>query len=293
MRYDVRLRITYTYDHAASASRHLARLLPAEIAGLQQPVASTLSVDPRPAEWTNRIDFFGNTVNEVALAEPHEEITFQVRSMLDVFERGANLDMSPRLSNLAHEIAAVRRLDATAPHHFTGPSQRAPLDPRTALYAREVTAEAASTMAAVEALGAAIHRDMRFDATATTVDTMMIEAFQKRHGVCQDFTHIMISALRGIGVPAGYVSGFLRTDPPPGKPRLEGADAMHAWVMAWCGTDVGWVEYDPTNGVFACIDHIVIARGRDYTDVSPVRGTMRTHGTHTSLQQVDVVPAAS
>lgn len=290
MRYDVRLRITYAYDHAASASRHLARLLPAEIAGVQQPVASTLTVTPRPAEWTSRTDFFANTVNEVALAEPHDEITFEVRSMLDVFERGRNLDVSPRLSTLAHEIASVRRLGPTSPHHFTGASQRAPLDARTAAFAREAVIGSVGTLAAVEAVGAALHAAMRFDASATTVDTPMIEAFQNRHGVCQDFSHVMISALRGIGVPAGYVSGFLRTDPPPGQPRLEGADAMHAWVMAWCGNEMGWIEYDPTNGVFAGTDHIVIARGRDYADVSPVRGTMRTSGTHTSEQKVDVVP---
>ena len=290
MRYDIRLRIGYTYDSAASASRHVARLLPAELAGEQRVVASTLDVSPRPAEWTTRNDFFGNTVSEVAFAEPHARIGFEVRAVVDVAERGQQLDVSPSLATLAHEVVSERRLDARSPHHFTGASQRAPIEPVVTAFARQAAGKA-SVRAAVAALGAAIHADMRFDASATTVDTTMLDAFENRHGVCQDFSHIMISALRGIGVPAGYVSGFLRTDPPPGEARLEGADAMHAWVMAWCGSELGWVEYDPTNGVFAGTDHIVIARGRDYADVSPVRGTMRTSGDHTSVQQVDVVPA--
>lgn len=289
MRYDIRLLIGYAYDIAASASRHVARLVPAELPGEQRVVASTLSVTPRPAEWTTRADFFGNTVSEVAFGEPHGRIDFEVRAIVDVSDRGPQLDVSPTLATLTQEIAAVRRLDARSPHHFTGATQRAPIEPVVTRFAREVADEASAYMA-VASVGAAINAAMRFDATATTVDTPMIDAFEKRHGVCQDFSHVMISALRGIGIPAGYVSGFLRTDPPPGEPRLEGADAMHAWVMAWCGSELGWVEYDPTNGLFAGSDHIVIARGRDYADVSPVRGAMRTSGDHTSLQQVDVVP---
>jgi transglutaminase-like putative cysteine protease len=134
---------------------------------------------------------------------------------------------------------------------------------------------------------------MRFDAAATTVETPATEAFAARHGVCQDFTHIMIIALRSLGIPAGYVSGYLRTLPPPGQERLEGADAMHAWVSAWCGPGVGWVEYDPTNAVFAGTDHIVVAYGRDYADVAPVRGAMRTAGGQTSSQSVDVAPVGA
>ena len=101
---------------------------------------------------------------------------------------------------------------------------------------------------------------------------------------------MMIACLRGVGIPAGYVSGFLRTDPPPGQPRLEGADAMHAWVRAWCGWETGWIEYDPTNAVVAGTDHILVARGRDYGDVAPVKGVLRIAGEQTSEQAVDVVP---
>ena len=142
----------------------------------------------------------------------------------------------------------------------------------------------------MRAVGLALHRDMRFDPDATTVDTPPAEAFARRHGVCQDFAQVMIACLRGVGIPAGYVSGFLRTNPPPGQPRLEGADAMHAWVRAWCGWQAGWVEFDPTNAIPAGTDHIVVARGRDYGDVAPVKGILRIAGEQTSEHAVDVVP---
>ena len=143
---------------------------------------------------------------------------------------------------------------------------------------------------AVRAVGLALHRDMHFDPEATTVDTPPAEAFARRHGVCQDFAQVMIACLRGVGIPAGYVSGFLRTNPPPGQPRLEGADAMHAWVRAWCGWQAGWVEFDPTNAISAGTDHIVVARGRDYGDVAPVKGVLRIAGEQKTEHAVDVIP---
>ncbi len=124
----------------------------------------------------------------------------------------------------------------------------------------------------------AIHKDFKYDKDATKVDTGPVEAFALKRGVCQDFAHVMIAGLRGVGIPAGYVSGFLRTIPPKGKPRLEGADAMHAWVRVWCGQHAGWVEFDPTNAMLAGPDHITIGHGRDYADISPIVGVLRTSG---------------
>ena len=161
--------------------------------------------------------------------------------------------------------------------------------PAIAAYAREVLPPDIPALEAVETLGLALNRDLKFDPKATEVSTPVAEAFEARHGVCQDFSHIMIVALRAVGVPAGYVSGFLRTIPPEGKPRLQGADAMHAWVRAWCGPEIGWVEYDPTNAAFAGADHVLIARGRDYSDVSPVKGVLRTSGMQAADHAVDVV----
>ncbi|GKX34939.1 MAG: transglutaminase [Rhizobiaceae bacterium MnEN-MB40S] len=290
MFYDITLRIEYVYDHDADSSRHMVRLYPADLPGKQRPVAANLTVQPKPGEWINRFDYFGNNFIELAFTEAHHEIAFTVQSRVEMFEASPLFDMSPRLSELGRDIAAQTRLEPWSPHNFTGPSPRVVLNEATRRYAQEVVGGDPNTLQAVRAIGTALHRDMRFDPEATTVDTPMLEAFHARNGVCQDFTHIMISCLRGIGIPAGYVSGFLRTIPPPGQPRMEGADAMHAWVRAWCGSEIGWVEYDPTNAVAANTDHVVIARGRDYSDIAPVRGVMRSYGDHKTTQSVDVVP---
>ena len=133
---------------------------------------------------------------------------------------------------------------------------------------------------------------MRFDPDATEVDTPVATAFAGRHGVCQDFSQIMISGLRSLGIPAAYVSGFLRTLPPPGKPRLEGADAMHAWVNLWCGDQLGWVGFDPTNNILADSSHIFTAMGRDYADVAPLDGVFHGGGGQSMDVAVDVMPRA-
>jgi transglutaminase-like putative cysteine protease len=144
-----------------------------------------------------------------------------------------------------------------------------------------------------------IRDDFRFDAKATTVSTPLAEAFALRAGVCQDFAHVMIAGLRGLGLPAAYVSGYLRTRPPPGRPRLRGADASHAWVALWCGADHGagegigeggWIGLDPTNACVVRDDHIVVARGRDYGDVAPIDGIVASAGAQKLTVEVDVIP---
>ncbi len=199
------------------------------------------------------------------------------------------LDLSPRLQGFEAIVMRHRSLAAQSPHHFTGPSRRVIQDAAIAAYARAVTADDMTVMQAATAINDALFRDMGFDPDATHVDTPAGEAFSQRRGVCQDFSHVMITALRAIGVPAGYVSGFLRTIPPEGQPRLEGADAMHAWVTVWCGEEAGWVELDPTNGIAVANDHIVVAVGRDYADVAPVSGVLKIAGAQVITQAVDVV----
>lgn len=290
MLYDISLKITYKYDNDANASRHIVRLVPADLAGEQRLVAGTLTVRPKPDEWINRVDFFGNNNVELAFLDLHREITFSVQARIERMDSVAYLNMSPRLSELNREIETYQNVGPWSPHHFLGPSLRVPIEAVTTKYAQKLLDSDVSVLDAIKTIGKALYKDMHYDPEATTVETPMLEAFQNRHGVCQDFSHIMIACLRGIGIPAGYVSGFLRTIPPEGKERLEGADAMHAWVRAWCGSNMGWVEFDPTNDMMAGSDHVVIARGRDYSDVAPIKGVMRTHGEHSSKQSVDVVP---
>ncbi len=293
MLYDVTLKIEYAYASAAEASRQIMRLLPLDIPGEQRVVAGTQDVKPKPQEWINRTDFFGNRSVEIAFTKAHRDIVFTMHSRVERFERAAIADTSPGLDQIGNEVEQITGLDATAPHHFLGPSPRVALERATTGYARSLITRTSSTCEAVITIGKALHDDMTYDAEATTVDTPMLEAFEGRRGVCQDFSHIMIACLRGIGIPAGYVSGFLRTTPPPGKPRLEGADAMHAWVRAWCGPSMGWIEYDPTNAITVGTNHIVVARGRDYSDVAPVKGMLRTSGDHTTEQYVDVLPLSA
>ena len=290
MLYDISLRMAYRYDFSADAGRHIARLMPADIAGEQRLVAGSLSIVPKPDEWVSFVDFFGNACVEVGFDRPHTEIVFAVQSRVERHAPGDILDISPSLAGLADEIFAWRGMDGASPHHFLGVSPRVPVEQATTDYARAVAVGQPSVLEAVRAIGLSLHKEMRFDPKATTVETPMLEAFERRHGVCQDFTHVMIACLRGIGIPAGYVSGFLRTIPPKGEERLEGADAMHAWVRAWCGSELGWMEFDPTNAIPAGEDHVVVARGRDYFDVSPIKGTMRTSGPQSSTHAVDVVP---
>ena len=288
--YDIALAIRQHYDAPVAASRQTLRLLPPTLAGEQHVVAAAVAVSPLPAERRDRRDFFRNMATDLAFGGADEEIVYSLAARVRREAGRGALPDSPPATVLAEEMVAIRSLAPDAPHHFLAASPRLPEEPEFADYARAVVPEGAGAAVAVEAAGLALHRDMAFDTDATAVDTPALEAFRRRRGVCQDFTHAMIACLRSLGIPACYVSGFLRTTPPPGRPRLQGADAMHAWVRAWCGQGAGWVEYDPTNACLAGDGHVTVARGRDYSDVAPVRGVLRSAGSQTSRHEVTMTP---
>jgi len=290
MLYDIGLKISYAYDLPANAGRHVLRVMPANLAGEQEVVSATLTIDPEAQERVELTDFFGNAAVEIFYRSSHEQIVFDLQCRVDRHAPDRGPIASPPLAKLGEEVAAYNSLDPLAPHHFVGRSSRVRPTPEMDAYAAALVKPDMPAFEVMQAIGQALHRDMKFDPKATTVDTSPEEAFAGRHGVCQDFAHIMIACLRGCGMPAGYVSGFLRTIPPEGKPRLSGADSMHAWVRGWCGRETGWVEFDPTNNLLVQNDHVVIGRGRDYSDVAPVKGVLRTAGSQTSEQAVDVVP---
>jgi transglutaminase-like putative cysteine protease len=290
MKYDVHLELEYDYQPPVAAGRHLVRVMPLTIAGVQRVVASSIVFDPNPIERTDGRDFFGNAVASIAYREPHARLKVGMSARVVVDAASSMLDVSPDLATLRRELNGVRSLAADSPHHFTVASPRIVLDDEITAFAGRSMAVGATVSEVVANFGRRIHRDFRFDRASTDVDTPPKRAFAMRRGVCQDFTHVMIAGLRGIGVPAGYVSGFLRTVPPAGKERLAGADAMHAWVRAWCGNETGWIGYDPTTGTFASEDHIAVAIGRDYADVAPIAGVLRTAGRQRTSQSVDVVP---
>jgi transglutaminase-like putative cysteine protease len=288
MLYDIRLHLHYDYAAAAGGGRHQIRVLPSTISGVQRVIAASLSFAPAPNERSDFSDFFGNNVTSIAFRDAHDALDIRMSARVSVSRPEPGLDVSPDIGRLRQELAAVRSLAPDTPHHFLTGSTHAGLDDAITLYAHDsVGGSAAGT--AMD-LCNRIYRDFTYDGEATTVRTRASDAFNLRRGVCQDFSHIMIAGLRGLGIPAGYVSGFLRTIPPKGKPRLEGADAMHAWVKVWCGRDAGWQEFDPTNGMRASNDHITVGHGRDYSDVAPIVGVLKTTGGQVGEQAVDVIP---
>jgi transglutaminase-like putative cysteine protease len=289
MLYDIRLQLHYDYDAPVQGGRHLIRVAPVSVPNVQRVVAARLSFAPKPQRQNSFTDFFGNSVTTISYDNPHDHLDIRLSARVQVEDVHAPADLSPTPAALRQEIARTWSVAPDSPHHFLAASPRIHPVPAITGYTEEVIAGAPSVQAAAAALCMAIHRDFIYDPKATDVETQPAEAFALRKGVCQDFAHVMIAGLRGVGIPAGYVSGFLRTNPPAGKPRLEGADAMHAWVRVWCGQHGGWVEFDPTNAMIAGPDHICIGHGRDYADISPIVGVLKTHGSHETTQSVDVL----
>lgn len=290
MQYDIKLTLHYDYDASVGGGRHLVRVMPQTIDGLQRVIAASLSFSPKPGERSDFLDFFGNGVTSIAFADVHETLDVRMTARVRVDRPQQGLDVSPDLGGLRADVAGTLSLGPASPHHFLASSDHAGIVPGITAYAAESAETVISVSTLAERLCMRIYRDFTYDGEATTVATRAADAFKLKRGVCQDFSHVMIAGLRGLGVPAGYVSGFLRTIPPPGKERLEGADAMHAWVKVWCGREAGWQEFDPTNAMRAGNDHITVGWGRDYADVSPIVGILRTSGKSKAKQSVDVIP---
>ena len=290
MIYDITLKIEYLYQSPVSKGRHTVCVAPSTIDGVQRLLASDIAFDPEPDEKTERQDFFGNHIVDIGLAHEHAGTGLAATFRVERLQCALEVSRSLPFADLPATLTKCRSMKAASPLHFLAASPRVSLSPLIGAFARDAAGAPHSVFDAVLAVGQALFHRMTFDATATDVDTSPEEAFTNGSGVCQDFAHIMIAALRSLGIPAGYVSGYLRTLPPEGMERLEGADAMHAWVRAWCGDALGWVEFDPTNDLFVGTDHIVAAYGRDYSDVAPIRGVVRLSGAQDSTHSVDVAP---
>lgn len=289
MIYDLTLKIGYDYRSAVTDARHSLRVRP-RTDRRQTVTDMKLTLAPLPDESVEERDFFGNAVDAVAFHLPHRSLSVEMRARVRVDRPPTDLDRAPPLIELSDTAFLHRESDGAAPMHYLGASRIvAPLRAVTD-YAEPTLAVPGSAGPAILALTRLIKTDFAYLPGSTDVRTSVAAAFEQRSGVCQDFAHVMIAALRARGVPAAYVSGFLRTDPPPGRPRLEGADAMHAWVEAWLGDELGWVGFDPTNGIVAGQDHVVVAVGRDYADVAPVAGTFVTTGRQRTRHSVDMVP---
>lgn len=288
MRYALRLEIRYSFAHAAAGGRQLLRVIPAQLPGRQEVTACQLSTTPPPLEDRRFTDFFGTEVVELVLPGGLTDLLVEMTAQVARHAAPPGPDLSIPPAALAADLAAVSDLSAGSPHHFLPPSPRVPQVAEIAAFAARATEGAATAAEAVERLGRALQAAMTFDPRATEVDTPIARAFRIRRGVCQDLAQIMICGLRSLGIPAAYVGGYLRTLPPPGRPRLVGADAMHAWVRAWTGQEAGWLDYDPTNACRAEADHVAVGFGRDYGDIAPVTGSLRLEGAQTGSHSVDI-----
>ena len=291
MIYDIRHVTTYRYDAPVSAARCTLRLLPSDDEG-QRVFDSGLEVAPLPVSAIERTDFFGTRVTNVTIAAAHRELRITALSRVEVERRPAPAgELTKAWEEVRRAASSSNGLGPKAPAHYLYPSRLVPIHAPATAYAKESFAAGRPVVEAAGELMTRIRSDFKYDPKATAVSTPLSEAFESRGGVCQDFAHIMIAGLRGLGLPAAYVSGYIRTIPPPGKPRLVGADASHAWVSLWCGEAFGWLDFDPTNALMAGNDHIVIARGRDYADVSPIDGVILASGNQTLSVSVDVAPS--
>ncbi|MEE2951147.1 MAG: transglutaminase family protein [Pseudomonadota bacterium] len=291
MIYDVKLTIDYHYAAEVADAQHALRVSPRSTSN-QRILSSRIKIDPKPEEIHREVDFFGNRTDTIALWRAHRSLSVEMRARVEVERPAFDISRSASLGAIADLGLRETSMSPGSPAWYLGPSRRiAPLPALTA-YIQEIIGPSRDRSAgeAVLKVTERIKTDFTYLPGATDVGTSFEDAFVARVVVCQDFAHVMISGLRGCGIPAGYVSGFLRTDPPPGQPRLEGADAMHAWVTAWLGPEVGWVDFDPTNGILADTAHIVVAIGRDYADVAPVSGVLVTTGRQMTGHSVDVVP---
>ena len=291
MKYAVRHTNTIEYAGFVHLAQFNVRLRPVAWPG-QGVTDYRRFVDPLP--WTVQEAEGAYVVNEarLTLRDPIRRLTIDSSFTVDVAPPPvdyASAD-SPTVAQLRAMALARPDLTRTGPASYMFASTIAGPAPEIARWAHGLIREDMPVIEAGAALMGAIHREFAYDSRATRSDTPVLEAFRARHGVCQDFAHVMIVAARAHGIPAAYVSGYLRTLPPPGMPRLVGADAMHAWAALWCGEDLGWVGFDPTNDVFATTDHIFVALGRDYADVAPLDGVFRGGSQQTMYFSVDVAP---
>ncbi|MFS0773499.1 transglutaminase family protein [Sphingomonas sp. 1P08PE] len=264
----------------------------------------------KPVDWPgqrlDRYDLIARPVGRLSAARAEAGLANVTRLVIDTPVRELSIESvarvtvdrlipvpdatDPTLAQIAAMARDSRDLSPVGPAGYLYPSPLIPLDPAIADWCAPDLDPGRNSLDAAIALACRIQREFAFDGSATVVDTPPIDAFRQRRGVCQDFAQIMIAGLRAHGLPAAYASGYIRTIPPPGQPRLVGADATHAWVLLWCGPARGWVGVDPTNGIWMAADHILMAVGRDYAEIAPVDGVVLGSGAQAMDVSVDVAP---
>ncbi|MEJ0088136.1 MAG: transglutaminase family protein [Limisphaerales bacterium] len=287
MNYHITHRTLYEYSAPVSVSHHVARLEPL-VTAVQSRESFSLQIFPAPALRKERADYFGNKLCFFAIQEIHSKLEIITHSRVTVGAgKPAQNESAAPWESVAEMFRDPVSPEVVEPYQFVFDSPQIRASQDLASYARESFAGETPLLAGARDLTRRIFKDFKFDTRATTVATPLEEVLEKRRGVCQDFAHLGIACLRSLGLPARYVSGYLRTHSPEGKPRLIGADASHAWFSIFC-PGMGWGDFDPTNNVQPGEEHITVAYGRDFGDVSPVAGILTGGGRHIVKVAVDV-----
>ena len=291
MKYGILHETVYSYESPVVLSQQLLHLTP-RVVGFQRLGAHRVVVEPSPAESATRDDYFGNPVMQFMLAAPHAKLSVRAESQIEILPRGQPAAAGPweRVRDGLRDGAGEALLE---PMQFLHESPHIEFFRDLAAYAEPSFGAGRGILEALLDLTRRIHADFTFDPKATSVSTPLREVLAKRRGVCQDYAHFMAGCLRMLGIPARYVSGYILTSPPPGKPRLVGADASHAWVSVYCGSagvNAGWVDLDPTNNMLVGEQHITLAWGRDFSDVTPMRGVILGGGEQELEVRVTVSP---
>ena len=291
MKYQITHITKYTYSESASLFQNKLHLAPRQIPG-QQVNDYRLLVSPEPSTNSYVFDYFGNRVDYFSISEPYNSLS--VTSVSEVLlgssphagiVRDRSKIVSPAWETLCYGSQNLRSLDT---QQFTYPSKFVPQLAELEAYARLSFSQQRPILEACLDLTQRIHAEFQYDPKATTVSTPVAQVFELRRGVCQDFSHLQIACLRSLGLPARYVSGYLRTIPPEGEPHRPGSDESHAWLSVYCGAELGWVPFDPTNNAIPQNDHVVVGWGRDYSDLCPIQGVYTGGGQSTMKVSVDV-----
>lgn len=289
MRYKVVHCTEYYYGDTVPFCHNIVHLRPRQT-DRQAVTSHALRITPSATARNERTDFFGNPVTWFALQEPHTSLKIVARSEVGVtsFEPSTGL-WWPAWEQAVAALRERRSPPVLDARQFIYDSNYVAAHPELADYARPSFAPGRSLLDCVTELTQRIYADFTFDGGATVVGTPVLDVLHHKHGVCQDFAHLQIGCLRSLGLAARYVSGYLVTKPPPGRPRLVGADTSHAWVSVYF-PDYGWIDFDPTNGLLPSSQHITLGWARDYDDISPVRGVVRGGHRHSLVVSVDVEP---
>jgi transglutaminase-like putative cysteine protease len=287
MIYHVRHSTRYSYGSAVDLASQMLHLRPRPLPW-QHVRCERLLAMPQPARWRDGLDHFGNRVTWLFLDHSHS--AFEVTSEAVVEVRFPEPPPAPATPPWEMVAEAVRLGDPRALEaaEYVFASPMVPVSAAMRAYAAPSFPPGRPVLEALLDLNARIRREFAFRAGVTTLATPISQVLERREGVCQDFTHLMLGALRALGLPGRYVSGYIRTRPPPGLECRRGADQSHAWVGCWLGPEHGWVDLDPTNGVAVHEEHVVLAWGRDYGDISPVRGVILGGGAHSLHVEVEL-----